>query len=54
MFTDLPVVFVNDWNEVTEVFLRQKLEEMKYTQYNMEKLKFSYWKNYIESFKETL
>jgi hypothetical protein len=51
MFTDLPVVFVDDWNQVTEEFVKQKLQEMKNTQYNMEKLKFSYWKNYIESFK---
>ena len=48
VFEDLPVVFVNDWNEVTEYFLKEKLIEIKNTKYNMEKLKFSYWKKYIQ------
>lgn len=48
LFADLPVVFVDDWNEVTESFLKNKLQEMKNTSYNMNKLKFSYWKQYIE------
>lgn len=48
LYSDLPVVFVNDWSEVTEEFLKNKLEVIKNTKYNMDKLKFSYWKKLIE------
>lgn len=48
LFEDLPVVFVNDWSEVTEEFLRNKLETMRNTTYNMDKLRYSYWKKLIE------
>ena len=50
LYSDLPVVFVDDWNQVTEEFLKHKLEEMKKTSYNMEKLKFSYWKSMIKEY----
>ena len=29
LYKDLPVIIVRDWNEVTEDFLRKKLEEFK-------------------------
>jgi len=48
LYSDLPVVFVNDWSEVTEEFLRNKLETMRNTTYNMDKLRYSYWKKLIE------
>jgi hypothetical protein len=28
LFTDLPILFINDWSEITEQFLEQKYEEM--------------------------
>jgi len=49
LYSDLPVVFVNDWQEVTEDLLNEKFDEFKSYKYNMDKLKFSYWKNLIES-----
>ena len=42
-WTDLPILFVHDWSEVTEEFLNTKYEEMKNTSYNFEKLTTSYW-----------
>jgi hypothetical protein len=48
LYKDLPVVFVNDWSEVTEEFLNKELEKIQNTHYNLDKLKFSYWKKLIE------
>jgi hypothetical protein len=47
--TDLPILFINDWSEVTEEFLNIKYEEMSKKEYNLEKLKMSYWENEILS-----
>lgn len=46
-FSDLPILFVDDWNEVTEDFLQKKYNEMKSKTYTMEKLTFGYWKKRI-------
>lgn len=48
LFEDLPVVFVDNWNEVTEELLQNKLIEFKNKLFNYEKLKFSYWIKFIE------
>lgn len=50
-FDDLPVIIVNDYREISEDFLNQKYEEMKYKKYNYEKLYIHYWKNLIEKSK---
>jgi hypothetical protein len=49
LFEDLPVVFVDDWTQVSEEFLNKELEKIQRTSYNYDKLKFSYWKNLIEN-----
>jgi hypothetical protein len=46
-FTDLPIVWINDWKEVTEDFLNSEYDRIINTTWNMEKLKFSYWKKRI-------
>jgi hypothetical protein len=46
-FADLPILFVDDWKEVTEEFLEKKYEEMHSKKWNIDKLKMSYWKNKI-------
>jgi hypothetical protein len=46
-FTDLPILFVDDWNEITEDYLLEKYEEMKGRTWNMKKLTFTYWKERI-------
>ena len=48
LFEDLPVIFVDNWTDVTEEFLMKQLDIIKNTQYNYEKLKYSYWKSLIE------
>lgn len=47
-FNDLPILFVDKWEDVTEEFLNNKYDEMQETKWNMDKLKFSYWENLIK------
>jgi len=47
MFKDLPVIIVENWEEVTPEFLEEKLKEFKNMQFNYSKLYFSYWKEMI-------
>lgn len=51
MYEDLPVVIVNDWEEVTEEFLKAKYAEMILKNYNWGKVYVQYWLNLIESYK---
>jgi len=46
-FHDLPILFVNEWTDITEVFLENKYKEINERSWNMDKLKFSYWKERI-------
>lgn len=46
-FEDLPIVLVDDWNQVTEKFLVNKLEEFKTRNFNMSKAKMSYWIEFL-------
>lgn len=48
-FNDLPILFIDKWINVTEEFLNKKYDEMQAMQWNMDKLKFSYWENLIKS-----
>ena len=52
LFVDLPVIIVNNWEEVDEDFLERKKAEMKVRKYRMEKLYMDYWINLINSYKE--
>lgn len=47
LYEDLPVLVVNEWSEVTEAFLSQKLDEFQQSEFNMEKIYFPYWKDLI-------
>jgi hypothetical protein len=49
-YTDLPICFVNDWEEVTEDFLVSEYIRIKTSVWNMAKLDFNYWKERIESY----
>ena len=54
-FTELPICFVNDWEEVTEDFLNSEYERIRNRTWKMEMLTFEYWKNRIkESAKKIL
>jgi hypothetical protein len=48
LYEDLPVCFVNNWNElIDENFLISELKRIKNNNYDMKKLDFNYWKNLI-------
>ena len=53
LFTNLPVIIINDWSEVNEEFLRSKLHEISLKKvqqppvYQYEKLRNAYWREII-------
>ena len=52
-FKDLPILFINDWEEVTEKFLEEQYfvinnKKIK-NEYNMKKLDINYWKDLIST-----
>ncbi len=51
IYDGLPVLIINDWSEVNQVFLEKKYTEMVAKQYSLEKLYFDYWISRINSFK---
>jgi len=42
-FSDLPICFINDWEEVNQKFLQNEFIRIKTKSWNMEKLKIGYW-----------
>lgn len=51
LFEDLPVLIINDWNEINYEFLLKKYEEINSKKYNIKKIYFEYWLNLIDSYK---
>lgn len=49
LFEDLPVLIVKSWSDVTQDLLNQTVQEYSSKQFNMEKLKLSYWVQIINS-----
>jgi hypothetical protein len=49
LFTDLPILFIKDWNEVNEDFLNEKYEEIINKDWNIDKLKIGYWTDFIKN-----
>ncbi|CAF1372513.1 unnamed protein product [Adineta steineri] len=53
LYVDLPIIILNDWSELTEQFLRSKLNEIATNKiknpsfYRFDKLRFSYWRRLI-------
>jgi len=45
LFANLPVLIIQDWNEITEEFLIQKWKEMQTNEYIMQKAYADYWLN---------
>lgn len=50
MFEDLPVIFVNHWEEITERFLQQKFSEISKKTHTLEKIYADYWIALVKSF----
>ena len=49
-YTDLPICYVDEWEQITdEQFLMKEYIRIKSIQWNLEKLDFNYWKNLILS-----
>lgn len=46
-FSDLPILFIDDWSQVTEDFLLKEYERILGANWKMEKLTFGFWKNMI-------
>ena len=49
-YTDLPICFVTDWEEITEEYLIRELIRIRATRWDMSKLTFTYWKNKIYTY----
>jgi len=48
-FQDLPILFINSWEEVTVDFLRKNVKYIDRLNTKLEKLHFSYWQNLIKN-----
>ena len=46
-YEDLPICFVDEWEEITEDFLNAEYERIKSMEWDLSKLQFRYWKNKI-------
>lgn len=48
-FIDLPILFITDWNHIDERFLEEKYEQIINQDYEIEKLKISFWFDFIKT-----
>ena len=46
-FKDLPILFVDSYDDISINYLNQKYKDFQEKKFNMEKLSLSYWKNKI-------
>jgi hypothetical protein len=46
-YTDLPILFIDDWEEITQRFLYDSYMRITDSKWNTEKLTFEYWQNEI-------
>jgi hypothetical protein len=53
LFQDLPIVMVDDWNEVTEPFLRDCHSKLQSREFDYSKIMLNYWKSKIHGSSET-
>ena len=51
MFENLPVLIIDEWQQITEDFLENKYKEMSSKQYDYQKLFLNYWLNQINAIK---
>ena len=51
---DLPCVKVERWDQVNAEFLKEELKRINKTDFNMDKIKFSFWKRKIEETRHLL
>ena len=53
LYADLPVLIINDWDEVDEEFLEKKYKEITSKKYAIEKLFMEFWIQKIENVRDT-
>lgn len=53
LYKDLPVLIIDDWNEITEQFLHIQYAEMSQKKYNREKMYADYWYDMINRYQNT-
>lgn len=51
LFENLPVLIVDEWENVTEAFLKEKYSEMEAKEFQWEKLHPEYWFKLINSYR---
>jgi len=49
-FNDLPILFIENWEDITEDYLNEQYEIIMNKTYNLEKLDVKYWINLIKNF----
>jgi len=48
-YVDLPICFVDDWDDVTKSFLESEYDRIQNISWDKEKLTFNYWENKIKN-----
>jgi len=46
-YTDLPILFIDDWEELTDMFLFNEYKRMAVVKWNLDKMDFGYWRKLI-------
>ena len=46
-YTDLPILFIDDWEQLSEMFLFTEYKRMAAVKWNLDKLDFGYWRKLI-------
>lgn len=52
LYEGLPVLIVNDWNEINKNFLEKKYLEIQEKEFSLDKLYLSYWDKYLSNLLE--
>ena len=53
-FYDLPILFVDDWENLSEDFLNERYNEIMQKEYPLEKIKIDFWLQYIKQESEKI
>ncbi|PIS02349.1 MAG: hypothetical protein COT85_06175 [Chlamydiae bacterium CG10_big_fil_rev_8_21_14_0_10_42_34] len=51
LYEDLPILVIEDWNQVNKSFLKHKYKEFQTKSFSMEKIYMNYWIKLIDSYK---
>jgi hypothetical protein len=53
VYDDLPILVVNNWSDISEILLKNTIQDFKTKIFNYDKLKLSYWTKLFNSYKDT-